>query len=156
MCLPMQFDMEGEPLRPLWKTFRFWWILMTSMLAFGWLFAGIALAVRLPTKIVVVFEAWRWCIFFAGIMPVFWVSRLLIWLLVLLVEATLFKQWMALYFLAGTKVRRTCFCAGQIQQAGLPKSLHVAAHPCLHVGMQICGHAVFRTDASRVLGVLNS
>ncbi|KAK9863795.1 hypothetical protein WJX84_010731 [Apatococcus fuscideae] len=28
---------------------------------------------------------------------------LLIWLLVLLVEATLFKQWMALYFLAGTK-----------------------------------------------------
>ena len=75
------------------------------MLAFGWLFAGIALVSTMPHKIIVVFEAWRWCIFFALIMPIFWVSKFLIWLLVRIVEATLFRQWMALYFLAGTKVR---------------------------------------------------
>ena len=80
--------------------------MITTTLAFGWLFAGIALAVTMPTKVVVVFQAWRWCIFFAGIMPIFWVSSFLIWLLVLVVEATLFRQWMALYFLAGTKVSR--------------------------------------------------
>ena len=109
----MQFDLDGgEPIRPLRKTWRFWWILLTTTLAFGWLFAGITLAVTAPTKIIVVFEGWRWCIFFAGIMPVFWVSRVLIWLLVLVVEATLFRQWIALYFLAGTKVRLLgeCLC----------------------------------------------
>lgn len=115
-CLTVQFDLEGEPPKPLWKTWRFWWILITTTLAFGWLFAGIALAVTMPTKIVVVFQAWRWCIFFAGIMPIFWVSSFLIWLLVLVVEATLFRQWMALYFLAGTKVGLAQFPAGSSLQ----------------------------------------
>ena len=111
MLASVQFDMEAEGVDwPLWKTWRFWWVLLSTLLAFGWLIAGIVLVVVIPRKVVVVFEAWRWCIFFAGIMPIFWVSRLLIWMLVRIVEATLFRQWMALYFLAGTKVRCRCGC----------------------------------------------
>ena len=90
--------------RPVWKTWYFWWVLLSFTFTLGWLIAAIALATTIPRKTVVVFEAWRWCVFFAGIMPIFWTSRLLIWMLVRVVEATLFRQWIALYFLAGTKV----------------------------------------------------
>ncbi len=103
-AVSMQFDMEAEEEKSLWKSWYFWWILLSTIFTFGWLFAAIALVVTEPRKIILVFEAWRWCIFFAGIMPIFWVSRLLIWMLIRVVEATLFRQWIALYFLAGTKV----------------------------------------------------
>jgi len=33
------------------------------------------------------FSAWRWCLFFSLFVPVYWTSRLVIHLLVLLVEA---------------------------------------------------------------------
>jgi len=49
------------------------------------------LFVMMPTPVflqdILHFSAWRWCLFFSLFVPVYWTSRLVIHLLVMLVEA---------------------------------------------------------------------
>lgn len=55
-------------------------------------------------QLVWLFQAWRWCIFFACFVPIYWATRLIIYLLVVLVEAKLFTQTKVIYFMTGVKV----------------------------------------------------
>lgn len=51
------------------------------------------------------FAAWRWCIFLGLFVPVYWTSRLIIHLLVLVVENRLFTNSKVLYFMVAVRVR---------------------------------------------------
>lgn len=51
------------------------------------------------------FDAWRWCIFFALFVPIYWLSRLIMHVLVLIVEARLFSNAKILYFMISVRVR---------------------------------------------------
>lgn len=51
------------------------------------------------------FDAWRWCIFLACFVPIYWVSRFIVHLLVVIVEAKLFSNAKVLYFMVSVRVR---------------------------------------------------
>ena len=52
------------------------------------------------------FDAWRWCFFLAAFVPIYWVSRFITHMLVVVVEARLFTNAKLLYFLVSVRVRR--------------------------------------------------
>ena len=49
-------------------------------------------------------QVWRWAFFFAGFVPIFWVSRLAVHLLVIVVEYAFFTS-RVMYYLYGIRVR---------------------------------------------------
>lgn len=67
------------------------------------LVAGIILVIFFRGRYALYFDAWRWCIFLACFVPIYWVSRLIVHLLVVIVEARLFSNAKVLYFMISVR-----------------------------------------------------
>lgn len=50
-------------------------------------------------------ELWRWCLFFAFLAPLYFFSKLLVHVLVMLVEREFFTKQQAMYFVVSIRVR---------------------------------------------------
>ena len=69
-------------------------------------------------------EAWRWCFFFAGFVPIYYVSEGAVRLVELIVESQFFTVQQALYFAVSIHVRFCLLLTArllQFQLGGIPK-----------------------------------
>jgi hypothetical protein len=64
------------------------------------------------------FDAWRWCFFLACFVPIYWVSRFITHMLVVIVEARVFSNAKLLYFMVSVRVRHFAPCPSTLHPVG--------------------------------------
>jgi len=84
-----------------WVRHMFVWVPILLSLCF--LVAGIILVIFFRGRNTLYFDAWRWCFFICAFVPIYWLSRLVVHLLVLVVEAKLFTNAKVLFFLLSVR-----------------------------------------------------
>ncbi|KAK9815600.1 hypothetical protein WJX72_006571 [[Myrmecia] bisecta] len=102
----MAFEVEEEEAAANQRWYRhpaFWWAAIHIIVTAALLIAGIILIRGDRTRKLIYFEAWRWCFFLAGFAPIYWISRLVVHVMQLVVESALFTTKQALYFMVGTR-----------------------------------------------------
>lgn len=101
----MQFEAETEEDTknpPLWKTRWFWCRFMPGVLTAILLTIAIIMVIFYRSLTAVYFEVWRWAFLFAGFTPIYWLSRIMIHGLVVLVEYAFFTS-KAIYYTYGVR-----------------------------------------------------
>lgn len=95
-------DVEGKWWQSIGRHRAMLWIpiLVSALLTV----AGIVLVVFYRGRYALYFDAWRWCFFVAAFVPIYWLSRLFLHLLLLMVEAKLFTNAKVLFFLLSVRI----------------------------------------------------
>lgn len=83
-------------------------------------------------------QVWRWAFLFAGFTPIYWLSRIMIHGLVVLVEYAFFTS-KAIYYTYGVRVRCSVACINVQQFANLCV-VDVYRNPCNRVGIRLTTH----------------
>ncbi|KAL0039998.1 hypothetical protein WJX79_001782 [Trebouxia sp. C0005] len=101
----LQFNVDDEDAHPVkwYKNAKFWTAVASVLITELLLISAIIMLVRFKHYKVIWFEWWRWLFFFSGFMPIYWLSRAVIHLLVLMVETTAFTTRKAVYYTVGTR-----------------------------------------------------
>ncbi|KAL0029403.1 hypothetical protein WJX77_004930 [Trebouxia sp. C0004] len=101
----LQFNVDDEDAHPVkwYKNFKFWTAVASILITELLLISAIIMLVRFKHYKVIWFEWWRWLFFLSGFMPIYWFSRAVIHLLVLMVETTAFTTRKAVYYTVGTR-----------------------------------------------------
>eukprot|EP00891_Asterochloris_glomerata_P009429 jgi/Astpho2/9429/Aster-x0397 len=96
---------NGEERRHVkwYRNTKFWHVVASVLVTEALLVAAIIMVVQHNTRKIIYFETWRWLFFFAGFFPIYWISRVVIHLLVLMVETTAFTTKKAVYYTIGTR-----------------------------------------------------
>ncbi|KAA6427548.1 MAG: mechanosensitive channel of small conductance-like 10 [Trebouxia sp. A1-2] len=98
----IDFDTDLATLRqqkaPFYLQWQFWWTAVPIVLTLGLAATAIAMRVTHPNARILFLETWRWCFFFAGFVPVHYVSEGAVRVAEMIVESKLFTVQQALYF----------------------------------------------------------